>query len=178
MAASAAEPSDPPKPPAGVNRFGWTAYVIAVVALILDQAFKWWVVEIYDLPARRSVPVFGPFNLTWVLNDGVSFGMLSAEQDLMRWALVAFSLIVAAALAWWARRPERLIVGAGLGLIIGGAVGNAIDRFRLGSVIDFFDASRLYFPWVFNTADSAITVGVVLLLLDSVRKDAAPAPLG
>ena len=68
----------------------------------------------------------------------------------------------------------ELEVGAALGLVMGGAIGNAIDRARFGAVVDFIDVSRLYFPWVFNIADAAITIGVILLLLDSLRRDAKP----
>ena len=127
------------------------------------------------LPSRLSTPVAGPFHLTMVWNRGVSFGLFRADQDLMRWTLTAFSLIVAAVLAFWARRGERWTPAIALGLIMGGAVGNAIDRVRFGAVVDFLDFSRLMFPWVFNVADSGITIGVVLLLLDSVRRDDKPA---
>jgi signal peptidase II len=117
------------------------------------------------------VEVLGPFHLTMVWNRGVSFGLFRADEGLGRWVLVAFSLIVAAVLVVWARRVERPLMAIGLGLVIGGAVGNAIDRIRFGSVVDFIDVSRLYFPWVFNVGDSAITIGVAFLLLDSVRND-------
>lgn len=156
-----------------VNRNGWLAYGLAFVVLVLDQVSKHWILFAYDLPARISEQVIGPFYLTMVWNQGVSFGLLRADQDLGRWLLVAFSVLVALALALWARRSERGLMAAALGLVIGGAVGNAIDRARFGAVVDFVDVSRLYFPWVFNIADAAITIGVVLLLLDSLRKDAA-----
>lgn len=108
-----------------------------------------------------------------VWNRGVSFGLLRADQDLIRWALTAFSFGVATWLVTWARTTDRPMMGYGLGLVIGGAVGNAIDRIRFGAVVDFFDVSRLYFPWVFNVADSAITLGVILLLLDLTRSEPA-----
>ena len=85
---------------------------------------------------------------------------------------MAFALVVVAALAVWARRVDRPLLAAALGLVIGGAIGNnLIDRVRFGAVADFLDFTGLHFPWVFNVADSAITVGVVLLLLDSLRRD-------
>jgi signal peptidase II len=121
-----------------------------------------------------SIPVFGPLNLSMVWNQGVSFGLFRGEADWVRWVLVAFSLGVAVALGVWARRIERPLLGAAIGLIMGGAIGNLIDRVRLGAVADFLDLQALYFPWVFNIADSAITVGVVLLLLDSLRRDVKP----
>lgn len=154
-----------------MNKRGALAYALAVLVLALDQLTKYWILNVLDLMRRGSVEVLGPLHLTMVWNRGVSFGLFRADEGLGRWALVVFSLVVAAILAVWARRAERPLVAAGLGLIIGGAVGNAIDRIRFGSVVDFLDVSRLYFPWVFNVGDSAITVGVALLLLDSVRKD-------
>ena len=147
------------------------AYGLAVLTIVLDQLSKWWVLYVFDLPAKGSVQVGGPFSLTMVWNKGVSFGLLRAEQDLTRWALVVFSLVVAAFLAVWARKIEKPLLAIAVGLVMGGAVGNAIDRARFGAVADFLDFKALYFPWVFNVADSAMTVGVILLLLDSLRSE-------
>ncbi|MDB5466607.1 MAG: lspA [Phenylobacterium sp.] len=155
----------------GVTRLGWTSFAIAVVAIVLDQAVKSWILYGLKLPEVATVPVAGPFHLTMVWNAGVSFGFLRADHDLVRWMLVVFSVIVALMLAGWARRSDRLASAVGLGLVMGGAVGNAIDRARFGAVVDFVDVSRLWFPWVFNVADSAISVGVALLLLDSLRRE-------
>lgn len=160
-----------------ITRPGWTAYGLAMIVLLLDQASKFWILNIFNLPARLTVPVGGPFSLTMVWNQGVSFGLLRAEQDLTRWLLVIFSLVVAGALIFWASKAQRSLQAVALGLVIGGAIGNAIDRARFGAVVDFLDFSRLHFPWVFNIADAGITVGVGLLLLDSLlseRADQAP----
>lgn len=154
-----------------ITQLGWSAYALALGVFVLDQAVKAWVLYVFDLPARFTVPVAGPFSLTMVWNRGVSFGLMTANQDLARWALVAFSVVVAAALVWWARKADRRIMALSLGLIIGGALGNALDRARFGAVVDFLDFSRMMFPWVFNVADSAISVGVVLLLVDSVLSE-------
>ena len=154
-----------------MKRLSLCAYAIAAITIVLDQLSKHWVLNILDLPARASVHVGGPFSLTMVWNRGVSFGLFKAEVDLVRWALVAFSLAVAAFLAVWARKIERPLLALAVGLVMGGAVGNAIDRARFGAVADFLDFKALYFPWVFNVADSAITVGVILLLLDSLRSE-------
>ncbi len=154
------------------TRQGWTAYAIALAVIVLDQLSKHWILYVYDLPGRLSEQVAGPFHLTMVWNQGVSFGLLRADADLGRWLLVVFSIVVAVVLAVWARRSDRGLLAAALGLVMGGAVGNAIDRARFGAVVDFIDVSRLHFPWVFNIADSGITVGVVLLLLDSLRREA------
>jgi signal peptidase II len=111
--------------------------------------------------------LLGPLHLTLVHNQGMSFGLLRGSEW-SRWLLSLFSAAVVVGLAVWARKAARPLMAAGLGLIIGGAFGNnLIDRIRFGYVVDFIDVSRLYFPWVFNVADSAITVGVGLLLLDS-----------
>jgi signal peptidase II len=104
----------------------------------------------------------------------VSFGFLTADRDIARWGLVLFSLIVAALIVYWARRAERPLQALGFGLIAGGAIGNAIDRMRFGAVVDFIDVHSLgFFPWIFNVADSAITIGVIALLLDSLRREHA-----
>jgi signal peptidase II len=159
---------------ATISKFGRAAYLIALAVIAADQAVKYWILHVFNLPLRLSVPVAGPFSLTMVMNQGVSFGLFRAEQDLMRWLLVVFSLGVAAVLVVWARRVERSLLGVALGLIIGGAVGNAIDRIRFGAVVDFLDFSQMMFPWVFNVADAGITIGVVLLLLDSLKSEQAP----
>ena len=82
-----------------INRHGWTAYGLALAVIVLDQLSKHWILFVYDLPTRVSEQVVGPFYLTMVWNQGVSFGLLRADQDLGRWLLVAFSVLVAIALA-------------------------------------------------------------------------------
>ena len=151
---------------------GWLAYGLAAVTLALDQLSKYWVLQVARLPEQAPTPVFGPLQLTRIWNGGVSFGLLQANLDLVRWGLVAFSLLVAVLLATWARSVSRALPAAGLGLMIGGAVGNAIDRARFGAVVDFIDVQRIgFFPWIFNVADSALTVGVILLIIDSLRRE-------
>lgn len=165
---------------------GPMAFTLALAVIVTDQISKFWILgsvfpaacqpfvatPAYYTPC--SIPVFGPLNLSMVWNQGVSFGLFRGEADWVRWVLVAFSLCVAVALGVWARKVDRPLLGAAIGLIMGGAIGNLIDRVRLGAVADFLDLQALYFPWVFNIADSAITVGVVLLLLDSLRRDVKP----
>lgn len=155
-----------------VSRFGWTAYVLAAAVIVVDQVVKAWVLGMIAMGQSR--PVVGPLQFTLVPNIGVSFGFLRAEHEATRWALVAFSLAVAALIVWWARRAGRGLQALGYGLIAGGAVGNAIDRARFGWVVDFIDVQRIgFFPWIFNVADSAITIGVIALLLDSLRRETA-----
>jgi signal peptidase II len=155
-------------PPRGVSRLGVYAYILAAVVLVLDQISKVWVIDGLHLADKGQIAVLPFFRLTMVMNQGVSFGLMRAGGPVGRWLLVAAALAVAAGLVAWVRRADRALFATALGLIIGGALGNnLIDRARLGQVVDFLDFSALYFPWVFNIADSAITVGVVLLLLDS-----------
>ena len=155
-----------------VTRPGWTAYGLAVTVIVLDQFTKYWILSVLRLPEYASHEVVWPLQFTRIWNQGVSFGLLQAGQDLVRWGLVAFSIGVAGLLVAWARSQARLLPALGLGLVIGGALGNAIDRARFGAVVDFIDVQRLgFFPWIFNIADSGITVGVILLLLDSLRRD-------
>lgn len=180
------EPTAPAAAAKPVVLQGPKAFTIALAVIVADQISKFWILgsvfpaacqpfvatPAYYTPC--SVPVLGPLNLSMVWNQGVSFGLFRGEADWVRWVLVAFSLGVAVALGVWARRIERPLLGAAVGLIMGGAIGNLIDRARLGAVADFLDLQALYFPWVFNIADSAISIGVLLLLLDSVRRDVKP----
>lgn len=153
--------------PAPVSRLGAFAYVLAALVVVLDQASKLWVLDSLRLGEQGQIPVLPFFRLTLVMNQGVSFGLLRAGGA-GRWLLVAAAMAVVVVLCLWVRRTERPLFATALGLVIGGALGNnLIDRARIGQVVDFLDFSGLYFPWVFNVADSAITVGVALLLLDS-----------
>lgn len=150
-----------------IPRIAWAAYGFAAAVIVLDQIAKAWM--LYGLHIREvgQIRVLEPvFNLTYVLNRGVSFGLLTGGET-GRWLLTVFSILVAGLLAWWATRADRRLLITAIGLIMGGALGNVIDRIRFGGVVDFLDFSGLYFPWVFNVADSAISIGVVLLILDS-----------
>jgi signal peptidase II len=151
-----------------VSRAGALAYGLAVTVVALDQAVKAWVLGGLRLATGIPRPVWGPLRLTLVENPGVSFGLFQSDASWTRWALAAFSLGVAIALAFWARRADKPYTGLALGLVIGGAVGNFVDRVRNGVVVDFVDVTALYFPWVFNVADSAITVGILLLLAEGL----------
>ncbi|MBS0361263.1 MAG: signal peptidase II [Proteobacteria bacterium] len=158
-----------------MSKLGRMAMVLAVLVVIVDQAVKYWILNILHLGEGQSVPLVWPLRLTGVWNPGVSFGFLQSHQGIARWLLTAFSAIVAVALIGWVRKSDRPLFATALGLVIGGAVGNAIDRVHLGQVADFIDASALHFPWIFNIADSAITIGICLLLLDMLRQDGKAA---
>lgn len=163
------------------GRGAMTAYILAALVIVVDQISKVWILERLGLVAGGpSTEVVWPLRLSMVWNQGVSFGLLSGQADVARWLLVAFSVLISLALIWWARRTKSLWSALAFGLIIGGALGNAIDRARFGAVVDFIDVSRLgFFPWVFNVADSAITVGVILLLIEGFfpprRRTGTPA---
>jgi len=164
----------------GLSRQGGMAFALAALVIALDQAAKHWVLAVLGLQEGQSLPVLGPLHLTGVWNRGVSFGLLTANHDLVRWVFVVFSIGVAVVLSGWVWRSQRTLFAAAMGFIIGGALGNAIDRVRFGAVADFIDVSRLHFPWVFNVADAAINIGIACLLLDMLRQDqqdrAAKAP--
>lgn len=143
---------------------------IAVVILAADQASKMFFL---DLVARHSPPVIeiAPFfNLVQVWNTGVSFGLFQEDSALRSWTLIAVAAAVLVWLCLWLWRAQTSLVAIALGAIIGGALGNIIDRIRFGAVFDFVDLHAFGWHWpAFNLADSAIVVGVALLLLDSFR---------
>ena len=145
----------------------WIGAILAVIILIADQLLKLWIMYGILLPQRRQIELLPFFDLTFVQNRGISFGLLQSD-GLGRWLLSAFAILMAGILTWWLRSVERRLLGSALGLIIGGAIGNAIDRITRGYVIDFLDFSGLYFPYVFNIADAAISIGVALMLLDFI----------
>jgi signal peptidase II len=150
-----------------ISRMGLCAYLLAALVLALDQLSKAWVIGSLNLPERGQIAVLPFLHLTFVMNRGVSFGLMRADNPAGRWLLVAAAAAVVIGLALWVRRTDRPLFACAIGLVIGGALGNnLVDRARLGEVVDFIDFSPL-FPWVFNLADSAISVGVALLLLDS-----------
>jgi signal peptidase II len=116
----------------------------------------------------RVIELSSLFDLRMVWNRGVSFGLMRANTDIVRWALVLLSFVISGVFLWWLRTADRRLTGTALGLVVGGALGNVIDRIRFGAVCDFFDFSGLWFPWVFNVADAAITLGAILLAVDMV----------
>ena len=154
-----------------VTKLGLFAYVLAAVVVALDQASKFWILHVFDLPLKATVPVAGPFHLTMVWNRGVSFGLLRADVDLTRWALAAFSIIVSIFLAVWVRNTGRKLSATALGMVMGGAIGNVVDRILRGQVVDFIQVHwrTWYFP-AFNLADSAITLGAICLIVDELRR--------
>jgi len=143
--------------------------IIALGVFLLDQLSKYWILEIYRLPARMSVEILPFFSLTMVWNQGMSMGLFQASSDTARWVLVGLTSLVTVALVVWLRKAPHWWTQAALGLVIGGAIGNIVDRVRFGAVADFlhFYVGDKSF-WVFNVADSAISVGVALLVFDTL----------
>jgi signal peptidase II len=137
--------------------------VLGVVALLLDQISKTVALAAGSADPTWAVPVAPFFNLVLVRNDGVSFGLLGGHVPW--WVLSLFALLVIAYLLWWLWRETSSVTSAGLGLIIGGAVGNVLDRYRHGAVTDFLDFHAFGWHWpAFNLADVAIFSGVACLL--------------
>jgi signal peptidase II len=146
-----------------VRHILWWVVAIGLVVVALDQLSKWQVVQ--SLSAQR-VEVTGFFNLVLVCNTGISFGLLPGDSPLKAWLLSGFALAVVAGLLIWVRGKDSRLLLAGCGLVVGGALGNVVDRLRIGCVIDFIDVHAAGWHWpAFNLADSAITVGVILLLV-------------
>jgi signal peptidase II len=142
---------------------------VAAVALIADQASKAWMLYVYDIGAKGVVTVTPFFDFVLVWNRGVSYGLLPQDSDLGRWALILFAFVAAFALVIWLARVTSPLAAAAMGLVIGGAVGNAIDRILYGAVADFFSFHAYGYQWyIFNVADVAIVAGVIGLLYESV----------
>ena len=141
---------------------------LAAITLVVDQAVKVLLIALLTDP-DRVIAVTGFLNLVYVKNFGVSFGLFNAGSSAGPWILSFLSVAVAAGLVLWLRRVESKWLGAAIGLIIGGALGNAVDRVRLGSVADFFDFYAFGFHWfAFNVADAAIVGGVAFIVLDGL----------
>lgn len=169
--------------PVSKSSFLWGAFTgpglsAALIALILDQAAKLWLLFAYDLAEKGAVAVAPFFDLVLVWNKGISYGLFQQDGAFGQWALLMFK-VVAVALLWvWMSRVATRWSAVALGLIIGGAVGNAIDRLAYGAVADFahfhVTTATWSFSWyVFNLADVAIVVGVIGLLYESLFGDRA-----
>ena len=140
----------------------------AAAVLAADQITKLWILSAVMQPPR-VIPVTSFFNLVLGWNRGVSFGILNFESQLSAWLLPIAVIAIIVALGVWLYRADRLRVAAALGLIIGGAIGNLVDRLSFGAVTDFLDFHAWGNHWpAFNLADSGITVGAIVLILDSL----------
>ena len=153
---------------------------MAIVTVALDQLHKYWMLAVYEIQNKDRVPITPFLDLVYVKNTGISYGLFLQESRQGQWLLAGFAGLALLAMACWlARGVSSRLVAVSLGLVMGGAAGNAIDRVALGGVADFFSLHALGFYWyVFNLADVAIVAGVVGLLYDSFlpsRNDASKA---
>ncbi len=148
-------------------RFRAFGFGIAFVVFILDQLSKWVMIGPLALQQVRQIVLLPIFNLTWTENRGISLGLLNASTATGRWLLVALTAAIAVGVAVWIGREKERGDQLALGLVLGGALGNILDRVRFGYVVDFADLHFGDFrPFlVFNVADAAISIGVVILLL-------------
>jgi signal peptidase II len=146
---------------------------VAAATAVIDQASKLWLLFAYKLGDRGVVTLTPFLDLVLAWNTGISFSLFASDGDTGRWILLAL-MIVAIVLLWiWLARADSPLTAIGLGLIIGGAIGNAIDRFAYGAVADFvrfhITTESIQFSWaVFNVADAAIVVGVAFLLYETL----------
>ncbi len=166
------------------NKLFWRGLAGALAVIVVDQATKLWILHGVGLPELGKIEISHIFDLSYVENRGASFGILHG----MRWPLALIAAGVSLALGWWLGRLKRPIAAAAVACIIGGALGNLYDRLAYGYVVDFLDFSGVPFPnferlagfpfvnvymggfvWVFNVADAAINVGIVLFLIDAWR---------
>lgn len=154
------------------------AFKVAAAVFVIDQVHKWWMLLGYQIREKGRVTITSFFDLVFVKNTGISYSLLDQSSYTWQIVLALFSVIVSAALwAWLAAAGTGRVMAWALGLIIGGALGNGLDRILIGGVADFFSFHAFGFYWyVFNIADVAIVAGVALLLYDSFtgsRNDAA-----
>jgi signal peptidase II len=167
----ASERAAPPRWTYARLGFGWL-----LATLVLDQLHKWWMIQVWKLPFQQRMPVMPFMDLYYTINPGISYSLLANFGQL---PLIAFAAVATAVLGVWIVHAHSRLVSISLGLIAGGAVGNAIDRLHLGGVADFFSLHAAGYYWyVFNIADVAIVAGVAGLLYDSLiasRKKAGNA---
>ncbi|MDQ1158307.1 signal peptidase II [Sphingomonas sp. SORGH_AS 950] len=161
-------------------KFPRLGLVTAVALFLLDQVIKWAITGPMGLRSLGDVREIAPiFNLRFVPNFGISLGLLTADSNASRWALVAMTGAIALAVGYWMTRERNPVDQIALGCVLGGALGNILDRVRFGYVVDFAD---LHFgEWrpflVFNVADAAITIGVLVLLARALLVRDRPAPV-
>lgn len=146
------------------------AFGLALATFLADQAIKLWALYPFDLGSKGRVPILPMFDLVLIWNTGVSYGLFQQEGEFGRWALVALHVAASIAIAWWIAKETESVSSIGLALILGGAVGNGLDRILHGAVVDYALLHWGNITWyVFNLADAAIVAGVLLLLYGAIR---------
>jgi signal peptidase II len=145
--------------------------VIAAAVLIADQLTKWWILGLMlpRSPYDQVIPVLPFFDLVLVWNRGVSFGLFNNGSGINAVVFSTLAAVIVVGLLIWLRKAQGPLIVAGIGLVIGGAIGNVIDRLRFGGVVDFLDFHVGGWHWpAFNVADAAICVGVAALVMDGL----------
>lgn len=141
---------------------------LAALVLLLDQVSKWAILALV-MPPPGGIPITGFFNIVLTYNTGVSFGLFQGEAGWQPYFLIAVNLAVSLGLLIWLRKQDGRLLAWAVGLVVGGAVGNAIDRFHQPGVVDFLDFHLAGWHWpAFNVADSAIVCGVLLIVADGL----------
>lgn len=155
------------------SRHAPLALAVAMVTVVLDQANKYWMLYVYDIQSKGRVTVTPFLDFVFVKNTGISYSMFNQDSQQGQYILAAFAIVVSVLMWIWLNKAStgRLMTWS-IALIIGGAIGNAIDRVLIGGVADFYSLHAFGFYWyVFNIADVAIVAGVVGLLYDSFRSE-------
>jgi signal peptidase II len=142
-------------------------FTVAAIVFLLEQVSKWYITGPLNLQTVRQIEVLPIFRLNWTENYGISLGLFQATSDAGRWALVAMTSAIAVGVAYWIGKEQHRGDQLALGMVLGGALGNILDRVRFGYVVDFADLHFGEFRpfFIFNVADAAITIGVVILIL-------------
>lgn len=144
--------------------------ILALLVLLLDQGSKQWLLRGYGIAERQPVRIAPVLDLVLAWNKGISYSLFTTDAKEGPWVLLAITLSATALLAVWLWRASTSLAAIALGLLVGGALGNAFDRFAYGAVVDFVYVHVGSFSWyIFNGADCAIVLGVALLLVDSLR---------
>lgn len=169
-------------PRASAARFRAMALGAAVAVALIDQSVKLWLIFVFELGERARVPLLPWLDLVLTWNPGVSYGLFPQHTELGRWLLLSVQAAAIVALGIWMMRASTRLAALALALIVGGALGNVVDRLAYGAVADYLflhaDLGGWEFRWyVFNLADAAVVAGVIGLAYDSLfAKNAAKAP--
>jgi signal peptidase II len=173
---SGPEANDTPARPAA-DRYFRIGLWIAFTIFVLDQLTKYAVLWGLDLAARGKIYVAPFMDFVLAMNRGISYGLFPQDGELGRWVLFSIKILASVLFLFWLRRSGSALVAAALGCLIGGALGNALDRAVQGAVVDFVSLHAFGFRWyVFNLADTAIVAGVAGLLYDALRPNALKSP--
>ncbi|MEQ9243223.1 signal peptidase II [Roseovarius indicus] len=154
-----------------------TVIIAGVLTFLVDQITKYWVVHVLELDRLRDMPIWPPFlNFKMAWNYGINFGLFQGDTDTTRWILIGIALLISGVVLWWIRRePGGIWQKIAAGLLIGGAMGNVVDRLVYGAVADFLNMSccGIDNPYAFNVADIAVFAGAVGMVIFTGEKKAA-----